>query len=151
MEGKMNIQMRPVGTIVNTITAKPAQTFKWGDVVSEIHINLELAEGLERIEEFSHLNIIWSPHQSQPEGMTLLVYPRGQKEFGKIGVFASRSPFRPNPIAKTLVRLLEHKGNVLKVKGLDAINGTPVLDIKPFIMDYDSDKEAMIAPWIKPV
>nr|BEL01638.1 tRNA (N6-threonylcarbamoyladenosine(37)-N6)-methyltransferase TrmO [Dehalococcoides mccartyi] len=145
----MNVQMKPIGTVINAITQKPEQTFKWEDVVSEIHLKPELVEGLTRIEEFSHLNIIWSPHQSPPEGMALLVYPRGQTEFGKVGVFASRSPFRPNPIAKTLVRLLEHKGNVLKVKGLDAINGTPVLDIKPFITDYDSDKEATVAPWIK--
>lgn len=151
MEGKMNIQMKSIGTVVNDIAAKPDHSFKWADVVSEIHINPELAEGLERIEEFSHLNIIWSFHQSQFEGLALLVYPRGQKEFGKIGVFASRSPFRPNPIAKTLVRLLEHKGNVLKVKGLDAINGTPVLDIKPFIIDYDSDKEAITAPWLSKI
>lgn len=66
--------------------------------------------------------------------MHLRVHPRADPGLPEVGVFASRSPTRPNPIGLTLVRLLEIKGNLLTVRGLDAYDGSPVLDIKPFLM-----------------
>jgi tRNA-Thr(GGU) m(6)t(6)A37 methyltransferase TsaA len=65
-----------------------------------------------------------------------------------MGVFATRSPSRPNPIGKATVRLLSRRGNILKVRGLDAIDGSPVLDIKPYIPGYDSVKGARVPAWM---
>ena len=76
------------------------------------------------------------------------VHPRGQQELPLVGRFATRSPTRPNPIGKTTVKLLERRGNILKVTGLDAIDGTPVIDIKPYIPGYDSVLDTRVPPWV---
>jgi len=72
----------------------------------------------------------------------------GRKENSLVGVFASRSPNRPNRIGKTTVRLLESRGNILRVKGLDALDGAPVIDIKPYMPGYDSVENAEVPDWI---
>lgn len=96
--------------------------------VSLIELNEEYLEGLFKIEKFSHLNILFYFHKSS--GYKLQTFTR-TGDFR--GVFATCSPFRPSLIGLTSVQLLETNGNTLKVTGLDAINGTPVLDIKPVI------------------
>jgi tRNA (Thr-GGU) A37 N-methylase len=73
----------------------------------------------------------------------------GNKSPGLKGLFAVRTSKRPNPIGKTTVRLLERHGNILKVQGLDAIDGSPVLDIKPYIPGYDSASDATVPDWVK--
>ena len=78
--------------------------------------------------------------------MALKVFPRGRKELPPVGVFASRSPYRPNSLGRATVKLIERRGNSLIVQGLDAIDGAPVLDIKPFIPGYDSPDEGVYAP-----
>ncbi len=101
--------------------------------VSEIVINEDLEDILDGIEEFSHLNIYFWPHMVPAEKRSILkVHPLGNPQFPLVGVFATRSPVRPNPVLETTVRLLERKGNVLKVSGLDALDGSPLLDIKPY-------------------
>ena len=92
-----------------------------------IEVLPELEEGLTHIEGFSHLFIIWMFHQS--EGFDLLGAPPGEPVLH--GVFATRSPRRPNPIGLTLVQLLRREGSVLHLQGVDMLDGTPVLDIKP--------------------
>ena len=76
------------------------------------------------------------------------VHPRRKQSLPLVGVFATRSPARPNPIGMATVKLLECHDNVLKVIGLDAVDGTPVLDIKPYIPGYDSPNEAKTPDWI---
>ena len=76
------------------------------------------------------------------------VHPRHRKELPLVGLFASRSPNRPNPVGKATVKLLQRKGNILKVEGLDAVNGSPIIDIKPYIPGYDSADDAKVPPWI---
>jgi tRNA (Thr-GGU) A37 N-methylase len=73
----------------------------------------------------------------------------GNKVAGVQGLFAVRTPNRPNPIGKTTVRLLEKHGNILKVQGLDAIDGSLVLDIKPYIPGYDSASDATVPSWVR--
>jgi len=102
------------------------------NVLSEIIISEELTEALDGIEDFSHLFIIFHMHKAFTERIDLKVHPRGRLDLPLVGVFATRSPYRPNPIGLTLVELIERKGNKIKVRGLDAINGTPIIDIKPF-------------------
>ncbi len=106
--------------------------------ISEIEIFEEYAEDLKDIERFSHIHVLYWLHKS--EGFVPSVKtPWDSKPHG---LFATRSPNRPNPIGYSVVRLLERKGNVLKVKGLDAIEGTKVLDIKPYIPEIDSKPHA---------
>ncbi|UCH42652.1 MAG: SAM-dependent methyltransferase [Dehalococcoidales bacterium] len=80
--------------------------------------------------------------------MPLRVHPRGRQELPLRGIFAVRTPNRPNRIGKATVRLIEIDDNILKVKGLDALDGSPVIDIKPYIPGYDSVDEASVPPWI---
>ncbi|WP_221287578.1 tRNA (N6-threonylcarbamoyladenosine(37)-N6)-methyltransferase TrmO [Stygiolobus caldivivus] len=97
------------------------------DNLVKVIINEEFEDGLIGIEEFSHLIIIYHLHQATFDGRVKRV--RDGKE---IGVFATRSQFRPNPIGISVVSLIRREGNVLIVKGINAIDGTPVLDIKPY-------------------
>jgi tRNA-Thr(GGU) m(6)t(6)A37 methyltransferase TsaA len=98
-----------------------------GDV-SEIEVFPEFAEGLYRIELLTELDVLFIFDRS--EGYDLKVHPKGDPEIPLAGLFGTRSPRRPTPIGLTRVRLLERRGNVLKVKGLDALVDTPVADIK---------------------
>jgi tRNA-Thr(GGU) m(6)t(6)A37 methyltransferase TsaA len=89
----------------------------------------ELEEGLTDIEGFSHLIVIWVFDRS--EGYELMGHPPSDNR--PHGVFATRSPFRPNPIGLTVVELLRREGNRLHVRGVDMLDGTPILDIKPYL------------------
>jgi len=119
----------------------------WNEVVSEIVIDSALTEALEGLEEFSHLIVLYWMHQLPPRTLSLKVHPMGKPELPLVGRFASRSPSRPNPVGQSTVRLLERRGNILKVRGLDAIDGTPVIDIKPYLPGYDSASDAKAPPW----
>jgi tRNA-Thr(GGU) m(6)t(6)A37 methyltransferase TsaA len=100
-----------------------------------LEIRAALEEGLTDIEGFSHLYVIWEFHRS--EGSELMGQsPHGDRPHG---VFASRSPFRPNPIGLTVVRLLRREGRRLIVSGLDMLDGTPILDIKPYLSNVPAE------------
>lgn len=94
----------------------------------------------------------WSGDESGklPSGddFALKFRPTGRLEFPLLGVFATRCPVRPNSICATTVELVERRGNVLRVKGLDTFDGTAVLDIKPYLPYYDSKPDARIAGWM---
>lgn len=96
---------------------------------SRIVINPALAEGLQGLAAGQRVLVVFHFHQSA--GYELRQHPRGDKTRPRRGVFALHSPRRPNPIGVTVVEVLAVEGNVLRVRGLDAINGTPVLDLKP--------------------
>lgn len=96
---------------------------------SRIVLDPALAEGLTGLEPGQQVMVVFHFHRSQ--GYELQQHPRGDPTRPRRGVFALRSPRRPNPIGVTVVDLVAIEGNVLRVRGLDAINGTPVLDLKP--------------------
>lgn len=75
----------------------------------------------------------------------------GRKEFPLTGIFATRSPARPNPVLVSVVRVLDRKGGVLKVAGLEAVDGSPVLDIKPHMAAYDTREKPKVAPWMEKI
>ncbi len=100
-------------------------------MISEIVVKPELEPALEGIEDFSHIIVIFWLHKSPSKDLPLKIHPMGRGDLPLVGLFATRSPRRPNPIGISIVRLLERRGNILQVKGLDAVNHTPVLDIKP--------------------
>jgi tRNA-Thr(GGU) m(6)t(6)A37 methyltransferase TsaA len=147
MDNELKMQLKPIGLVNSPIREKPADGFNWREIVAEIIIKPELAEGLDGLADFSHIMVYWWMHQAtDPAKMALKVYPRGRRELPPVGVFASRSPYRPNSIGRATVQLLERRDNILLVQGLDAIDGTPILDIKPFIPGYDSPAEGASAP-----
>lgn len=149
-EVSLPIDIKPIGYVENKVKQKPPQEFEWEGVSSNIIIKPELEEGLDGLEEYSHIIVIWWMHKSLEEGkMALKVHPRRRKGMPPVGVFASRSPYRPNSIGKAVLKLVKRSGNVLEIKGLDAINDTPVLDIKPFIPGYDSKDDASIPEWMQ--
>lgn len=139
------IKYKAIGTVHNEIKERDRRDTR--DIISEIVLDPDLTEGLDDIEDFSHLVIIYFMHKSH-RPFPLKVHPRYRKKLTPVGVFASRSPDRPNPLGKAIVKLLERRKNILKVQGLDAINGTPVIDIKPYIPEIDSIKGARVPRWM---
>ncbi len=100
---------------------------------SQIIVKTELMPALDGIESYSHLYVLFWLHEiSREKRMMLKVHPRGRMDLPLVGVFAVRTNLRPNPIGLTVVELVAIEGNVLTVRGLDAFNDTPVLDIKPY-------------------
>jgi tRNA-Thr(GGU) m(6)t(6)A37 methyltransferase TsaA len=115
--------------------------------ISKIVLREELVEALDGITGFSHLFILfWLTQISSEQRLILKVHPRGRMDTPLLGVFATRTNLRPNPIGLTLVELLKVEGNTLTVRGIDAFNGTPVLDIKPFD-SWDAAKNARVPEW----
>lgn len=121
-------EVRAIGRVENRFD-EPASPEDIRSVESEIVLDPHMVEGLQGLSPGSKLMVVFYFHRS--EGYDLLQHPRGDQSRPKCGVFALCSPRRPNPIGVTVVDLLGIKENVLRVIGLDAINGTPVLDLKP--------------------
>lgn len=109
-------------------TEKYADSRGFDSVQGEIEIFKEYEAGLKDIEDFSHVIVLFALHES--EGYKLHTKPFLDETLR--GVFATRSPHRPNPIGLTIVKVIERKGNILKVSGVDMIEGTPIIDIKPY-------------------
>lgn len=121
----------------------------WGNVVSEIHLLPELADGLRGLEDFSHVMVVFYLHKATFTPATDLVRrPQGRVDMPDCGIFAQRAKHRPNPIGVTAVELLSVDKNILTVRGLDAIDSTPVLDIKPYFPIYDSKGDAIVPEWV---
>jgi len=115
--------------------------------ISQIIINDNLAQALDGIDGFSHLFVIfWMSQIPEDKRMILKVHPRGRMDMPLLGVFATRTNLRPNPIGLTLVELLKVEGTTLIVRGLDAFDGTPILDIKPFD-SWDNAEKARVPEW----
>jgi tRNA (adenine37-N6)-methyltransferase len=115
--------------------------------ISQIIIRDELVKALEGIDGFSHIFVLfWLNQVSSKQRLTLKVHPRGRMDMPLLGVFATRTNLRPNPIGLTLVELLKVEGNTLTVRGLDAFDGTPILDIKPFD-SWDTAEKARVPDW----
>lgn len=139
--------LKPIGMVRNKV--KQPIRHGWGEIVSEIIVDSDLTEALDNLDEFSHLIVLYWMHQL-PAGRQLphKVHPMGKPELPLVGRFATRSPSRPNPVGQATVKLLERHDNILKVKGLDAIDGTPVIDIKPYLPGYDSADGAKVPLWM---
>lgn len=138
---------KPIGIVKSPI--KEGVDKDWGRVISEIHIDKELTPGLSGIESFSHIIVIFKMHQSSWNPKNDLVRrPQGREDMPLVGIFAQRAKHRPNPIGITSVRLLGVEGNILRVQGLDAIDETPVLDIKPYFPQYDRVSDSCSAEWV---
>jgi len=116
---------------------------------SELIIEDRWKELLDGIEDFSHLVVLYWAHLVPEESRSLTkVHPMGVKEHPLTGIFATRSPARPNPLLMTVVRLLSRRENVLTVTGLDAVDGSPLVDIKPYVPDTSPEREVRVPEWM---
>jgi len=134
----LEITLRPIGYVRTPLSDEEVKR-SLGGVEAEVEILEEFEEGLEGIEGFSHIIVVFYMHKAHGVEAPLKQRPRRLLSYGitleelpLVGVFCLDSPHRPNPIGLTVVELLERRGRVLRVKGLDAFDGTPVLDIKPY-------------------
>ena len=144
-----DMPLTAIGIVKNAVKEPPGPEYNWQDAVSEIVVDNSLTEALNGLEGFSHIIIIYWMHRvNYREPFSTKIHPRGNPELPLVGRFATRSPHRPNPLGMSTVRLLKRQGNVLKVNGLDAIDGTPVIDIKPHIPGSDSPADAKTPSWI---
>jgi len=138
------IRIKPIGYVHR---ASKKEDVRDRSLVSRIVIRRHLVKALEGVEDFSHLFVIFYMHKvKEEERQALKTHPRGRADLPLLGVFATRTAFRPNPIGLTLVELLERKDNVLFVKDLDAFDGTPVLDLKP-ADSRDMAKDVRVPQW----
>jgi len=141
------MNLTPIGVVHSPITA--GVDADWGSVVAEIHLDPALAAGLRGLDQFSHLLVIFFIHAASFDPATDLVRrPRGRADLPEVGIFAQRAKHRPNPLGLTAVRLLGVDGPVLRVQGLDAIDGTPVLDLKPYFPAFDRVADAVTPEWV---
>lgn len=120
----------------------------WGSVISELHVLPEWAPGLQGLEEFSHLLVVFYMHQSSFDATDLVRRPQGRADMPELGIFAQRAKHRPNPIGLTAVEVVEIVDNIVRVRGLDAIDGTPVLDLKPYFPAFDRRDTATTPEWV---
>jgi tRNA-Thr(GGU) m(6)t(6)A37 methyltransferase TsaA len=141
-----SMTLRAIGFVRSEIKEPSRREF--GDIISEVVIDESLTEALDGLDEFSHITVLYWIHRAAP-GYPLKVHPRGDLALPAVGLFATRSPQRPNRIGKTTVRLLRRQDNVLTVQGLDAISGSPVIDIKPYLPRNDCVLDADIPSWVR--
>jgi tRNA-Thr(GGU) m(6)t(6)A37 methyltransferase TsaA len=116
-----------------------------------IEIDKQHQPGLLGLEKFSHIHVFWwfDQNDTPAKRAVLQVHPRGNRDNPLTGVFATRSPFRPNLIALTLCKVVAVRDHVVEVDTIDAFPGTPVLDIKPFTPAHDTAKDATGPAWAK--
>lgn len=144
----MNIVLQPIAFVKNTRT--DLSDDYWGSIISEI----ELAEGIPAkafngIDEFSHLEIIFHFDKSDKSKAVFFGHPRGNTNWPEVGIYAQRKKDRPNAIGITMVELVKREDNKIWVKYLDAIDGTPILDIKPVMKEFLPAGEIHQPDWSK--
>jgi tRNA-Thr(GGU) m(6)t(6)A37 methyltransferase TsaA len=158
------IMITPIGVVRSGIK-EPSLVARSGDLnlddekavlshrkvtVSEILIDSDYTGILDGIEDFSHLLVLYWAHRVDREGRLLTrVHPMGRKDMPLVGVFSTCSPARPNPVLVSAVMLLARNGSTLHVEGLDAIDGSPVVDIKPYMPSYYAVNDAKLSDWME--
>ncbi len=143
----MNIQIKPIGFVVNDRPEK--SDCNWNSIESKIELTSDFnSDSFDGIELFSHLEILFYFDKSEKEFIGA-EHPRGNTKYPKVGIFAQRKKDRPNHIGATIVNLIRKEGKNLIVANLDAISGTPVLDIKPVFKEYLPKGEVLQPDWVK--
>jgi tRNA-Thr(GGU) m(6)t(6)A37 methyltransferase TsaA len=138
--------MKPIGVIHSPFTDKtqtPIQPTR-SQATGQVEVYSDYADGLQDVEGFSHIILLYAFHRS--DGFNLRVKPFLDNQLR--GLFATRHPCRPNPIGLSVVRLLERRGNILEIEGVDVLDGTPLLDIKPYVPEFDVRSETRTG-WYK--
>ncbi len=143
----MSVTLSPIGVIHTPFTdlaGMPIQPSGAKDVTGSIVLDPQFEEGLKDLDGFSHLILIYQFHRS--EGFNLTVKPF--LDTVPRGLFATRAPKRPNPIGLSIVKNVSIEGNVITVKDIDVLDGTPLLDIKPWVPAFDSKGDVRVG-WME--
>ncbi|MCR5055229.1 MAG: tRNA (N6-threonylcarbamoyladenosine(37)-N6)-methyltransferase TrmO [Lachnospiraceae bacterium] len=142
----MDIVMQPIGYVKNEVTQR--KDTSWGEDTSTLVLNDEYKTGLTGLEDFSHAIIIFHLDKAKYEKEKHLQRrPQNRDDMPLVGIFSQRGKDRPNQIGMTSVEIISVTDGTLTVKGLDAIDGTPILDIKPYYPVYDK-KDAKVPEWV---
>ena len=142
----MNIAIEPIAYVSNRI--KERRDDNWKNIISVIKLNDNVpTSAIAGLEDFSHLEVIFYFNRIEKSEIHFGTrHPRNNNNYPKVGIFAQRASKRPNLIGSTIVKLIEIKNRNIKVQGLDAIDGTPVLDLKPVIKELLPSKEEVFQP-----
>ena len=144
---EMEVTLTPIGTVRNSRTT-PIDDF-WEGITAEIELADHIpTEAFENISDFSHLEIIYFFNKVEREDIVFSGHPRGNINYPLVGIFGQRKKDRPNTIGLCTVELIEHNGRKIKVKHLDAIDGTPVLDIKPVFKEFQPKGTIRQPSWV---
>jgi tRNA (adenine37-N6)-methyltransferase len=144
----MKFEINSIATIQNS--RKEITDDFWGEIISEIRLAENIpAEAFDDIENFSHAEIIYVFHKANSSKIVLSSeHPRENKAWPKVGIFAQRKKNRPNLIGTTICKIIKREGKSLFVKMLDAIDGTPVVDIKPIMKEFLPQGEIVQPAWV---
>ncbi len=142
------IILKPIATVRNS-RSEPIDD-NWEPIIAEIELAEHIpTEAFDGIGDFSHLEIIFYFDQVKKDDAVFSGRPRGNPSYPRVGIFGQRKKDRPNGLGLTTVELLEHRGRTIKVKFLDAIDGTPVLDIKPVFKEFQPKGEIKQPVWVE--
>jgi tRNA-Thr(GGU) m(6)t(6)A37 methyltransferase TsaA len=141
------IRLTPIGFVMSKTTEQVDEN--WGQVVSRIQLGPEFAGALKGLEGFSHAIIVTYLHQaSYDKDKHLQRRPQGLADMPKVGIFSQRAKDRPNPIGVTSIEIIKVADDYVEIRGLDAINDTPVLDIKPYYSHFDRVDKPRMPEWV---
>ncbi len=141
------IQLNPIGFVSSPVTERMDEN--WGEIKSKIILNSEYAGAFSGLEDFSHAIIVTFLHQAKfDKEKHLQRRPRNLETMPKVGILSQRAKNRPNPIGITAVEIISVGDGYLEVAGLDAINETPVLDVKPYYRHYDKIDNCKTPEWV---
>jgi tRNA-Thr(GGU) m(6)t(6)A37 methyltransferase TsaA len=143
----MKLDIQPIGIVEGTRTA--ASDDYWGGHESRIVLDTRFGpEALQGLEDFSHAEVLFFFDRVDPSKIVSGArHPRNNREWPAVGIFAQRGKNRPNRIGSTMCRMLGHEGRTLRVAELDAVDGTPVLDIKPVMREFLPRSEVVQPDW----
>jgi len=143
----MDITLTPIATVKNS-RATPIDDY-WTEIISVIELSENMpTEVLNNIADFSHLEIIYYFDQVKNDNIVFSGRPRGNPDYPLVGILGQRKKDRPNKIGLCTVELLEHTGRTIIVKNLDAIDGTPILDIKPVFKEFQPVGQIRQPEWV---
>ncbi|WP_457552957.1 tRNA (N6-threonylcarbamoyladenosine(37)-N6)-methyltransferase TrmO [Desulfobacula sp.] len=143
----MKFSISPIGIIhtpFDDLEGMPIQPSGAAQIQGTIVMDKEYEQGLNDLEGFSHIILLYHFHRSK--GYDLIVKPFMDDH--KRGLFSTRAPRRPNPIGLSIVQLIKIEANLLTIKGIDVVNGTPLIDIKPYVPKFDT-KEVTAVGWLE--
>lgn len=142
------VSYRPIGVVRNRV--REPRPHGWQEVKSDIILQEQLEPAVEGLEGFSHAIVVFHIDRVPEQERRLRVKVGNEPEPPERGVLASRSQVRPNPLGVSVVKILHRRKNALRVSGLDALDGTPVLDIEPYLPAYDAVADATLPDWARP-
>ncbi len=143
----MEIKYHPIGTIhspFKDIAGMPIQPSGASGVRGTVEVRPELAAGLKDLEGFSHIILLYHFHQVREARLEVVPFMDVEVR----GVFSTRAPKRPNPLGLSVVRLVGITGNILEIENVDVLDGTPLLDIKPYVPEFDQPTEVRVG-WLE--